>query len=113
MTHHVAQAQGELTMFTVDCRTTDELIAQRNAPAPTLMKVDVEGWEYHVLNGAHDLLQSSRLKAIAIEAACDPTGRLLDCRLESVLNDYGYRLSRIRRPEGEIRGVENYLAVRA
>jgi FkbM family methyltransferase len=111
MTEHVSR-RAELPMFEVLCRTADELIAEGSAPAPTLMKIDVEGWEYQVVNGAQHLLRSNGLKAIVIEAGCDPSGRLLDDRLETLLHHHGYALSRIQRPDGQIRGVENYLAVR-
>jgi FkbM family methyltransferase len=112
MVEHVRNSRHELSTFDVLCRTADELIAEGQIPIPTLMKVDVEGWEYQVFHGAQQLLQSKQLKAIAFEAACDATGRLTDDRLEDLLCRYGYSLSRIRRPEGEMRGVENYLAVK-
>lgn len=111
MTEHVAHGHHELPTFEVVCRTADELIAEGQVPIPTLMKVDVEGWEYQVFNGARQLLQSSRLKAIAFEAGCDAAGKLADDRLEQLLSSCGYSVKRIHRPEGEIRGVENYLAV--
>jgi len=111
MTDHISSSHDELPTFAVECRTADELIAEGEVPNPTLMKVDVEGWEYQVFNGARQLLQSSRLKAIAFEAGCDPAGKLADDRLARLLSGYGYAIKRIHRPEGEIRGVENYLAV--
>jgi FkbM family methyltransferase len=110
MTHH-ASSPNRLATFEVTCRTADDLVAQGQAPAPTLMKLDVEGWEYQVLNGARQLLRSTHLKAIVVESGCDPAGKLLDARLEELLKHYGYTLRRIPRPEGGIRGVENYLAV--
>ncbi len=112
MTDHMADLRSELPTFDVNCRTADELIAEGSTGAPTLMKVDVEGWEYHVFNGAQQLLRSNRLKAIAFEGGCDAVGRLADDRLEDSLTRFGYCISHIRRPDGEIRGVENYLAVK-
>jgi FkbM family methyltransferase len=112
MSEHVSDQRTELPTFDVNCRTTDELITEGSAEAPSLMKVDVEGWEYHVFNGAQQLLRSNRLKAIAFEGGCDTTGRLTDDRLEDSLSRFGYCISHIRRPDGEIRGVENYLAVK-
>jgi FkbM family methyltransferase len=111
MTSHVS-ADEQLPTFEVDCRTADELIARGEALAPTLMKIDVEGWEYQVLNGAHQVLRSNRLKALAFEARSDARGRLQDDRVERLLIHYSYSISHIRRPDGELRGVENYLAVR-
>jgi FkbM family methyltransferase len=107
MTDHVAG----LSTFEVACRTADELIQAGDAPAPTLMKVDVEGWEYRVLQGCKRLLQSTHLKAIAFEAACDESDWLEEHRLEEFLTHNNYSISHIKRPSGERRGVENYLAV--
>jgi FkbM family methyltransferase len=111
MARHVSDHPQDLPIFDVVCRTADEVVAQGEVPAPTLMKIDVEGWEYRVLRGALRLLESKQLKAIAFEAGCDATGRLNDDRLAGLLRSHDYSLSRIRRPAGEIRGVENYLAV--
>jgi FkbM family methyltransferase len=108
---HVSDTRSEkLLTFDVVCRTADELIADGEVPAPTLMKIDAEGWEYEILTGAKQLVASPRLKAIAFEAASCATGSLADERLEFVLKHHGYSISRIRRPNGEIRRVENYLA---
>jgi FkbM family methyltransferase len=111
ITDHVSDGRHELPIFDIVCRTADELVAEGEIPAPTLMKIDVEGWEYQVLNGAQRLLRSTRMKAIAFEASCDATGTLTDERLAGLLAESGYSFSRIRRPDGEIRRVENYLAV--
>jgi FkbM family methyltransferase len=111
MTRHVAAADQQLPRFEVECRTADALIAQGDVPAPTLMKIDVEGWEYQVLTGAHTLLGSTRLRALAFEASSDAAGGLHDERLERLLTTYGYSISHIQRPDGHSRAVENYLAV--
>jgi FkbM family methyltransferase len=111
ITDHVSDGRNELPTFDIVCRTADDLVAEGDIPAPTLMKIDVEGWEYQVLNGAQRLLQSTRMKAIAFEASCDATGMLTDARLADLLATSGYSFSRSRRPDGQIRRVENYLAV--
>ena len=50
-------ATGEV--IKVPVVTLDEFI-QRGHPVPQLMKIDVEGGEYHVLRGASDLLRDRR-----------------------------------------------------
>lgn len=110
--HVLASSRVALPRFEIACRTADELIQEGEAPQPTLMKIDVEGWEYHVLNGAKQLLASSSMKAIVFEAASDPTARLADERLQQLLNRFDYEVRHVSRPGGELRGVENYLAVR-
>jgi FkbM family methyltransferase len=114
MRDHVSDpGRAKLPTFEVLCLTADALIADGAAPAPTLMKIDVEGWEYKVLNGAVQLMDSDCLKAIVFEAACDSTGKLKDARLSYLLTRFGYAVAHIRRPGGERRAVENYVAVRA
>jgi FkbM family methyltransferase len=112
MTQHTRPGARGLAVYAVQCQTADALIAQDAAPVPTLMKIDVEGWEYHVLCGARGLLASRRLKALVIESAADRRGHLEDTRLEELLQQFDYSLSRIERPTGELLGVENYVAVR-
>jgi FkbM family methyltransferase len=48
----------------VDVLTLDEVTT---SCAPTLIKIDVEGWEFKVLEGGHDCLKDEKLKAIIIE----------------------------------------------
>jgi methyltransferase, FkbM family len=48
------------TNFTVECHTGDDLLAQRIAPPPTLIKIDVEGHEMDVLEGMKKLLEKYR-----------------------------------------------------
>ena len=50
----------------VDCVRYDELFAAGVAPAPDVIKVDVQGYEFEVLNGFGDLL--NRCLAIQLEA---------------------------------------------
>jgi FkbM family methyltransferase len=53
-----------------DCRVErgDDLIAQKVTPAPSVIKVDVEGFEVSVLNGLSNTLKSPKLRAILFES---------------------------------------------
>ncbi len=51
----------------VDVRSAISLIAQGEVPPPNAIKIDVEGFEYEVLEGLADTLASSILHAIGIE----------------------------------------------
>jgi FkbM family methyltransferase len=94
----------------VECRSADEVVFSDGVPAPTLLKVDVEGWEGEVLRGAERLLREQPPRAIVLEAACDASGEVLDPGIVEYLRSHGYEWRRIIRPSGIIDVRENYLA---
>ena len=96
--------------FDVECRTIDDLVFLQGVCPPTLLKMDVEGWEHHVLQGASRLLSEKPPKAIVFEAECDESGRPLRTSMIDDLRKTGYRVRRIDRPYGSIESRENYLA---
>ena len=53
---HIA-SQGQLEVQLV---SLDELYSRGQIPAPDYMKIDVEGSEFEVLNGAHQILETKR-----------------------------------------------------
>jgi FkbM family methyltransferase len=61
--NHIA-TQDETDTIDVEVDTLDNIIAEEQ---PTLLKIDVEGFETEVLNGAEATLNKSSLKAIIIE----------------------------------------------
>ncbi len=61
--NHVATDQ-ETDTIDVPVDTLDNILKQSN---PILLKIDVEGFETEVLNGAENVLQNQSLKAIIIE----------------------------------------------
>lgn len=95
--------------FSVNCLTVDALIDQRTE-APTLMKIDVEGWEVQVLKGAKKLLANKPPKAMVIECDSDSHGNIQNIEVMHTLEEFGYSVSWIRRPERDIFHRENYLA---
>lgn len=103
----------DLVGFDIDCSTIDELVYQRGAPAPTLLKLDVEGWEPLVLAGARRLLAEQPPKAIVLEAAADESGLIRDRAISQQLSEFGYVIRHIRRPDGTLMDNENYLARRS
>jgi FkbM family methyltransferase len=98
--------------FDVRCCTADELVFHHSVSAPTLLKIDVEGWEYRVLLGASRLFEERPPKALVFEAAPAETGCVADRRLLQALKCFGYVVTHIPRPAGAIEERENYLAVR-
>ena len=59
---------GAADAFRIGVRAADSLLAE-GLPVPTLMKVDVEGAEGSVFEGAAKCLADRRLRAVAFEAA--------------------------------------------
>lgn len=96
----------------VQCVTADEWIATGKAERPTLLKVDVEGFEASVFAGATAELTSGQIKAIVFESAADSNGGILSQELVDLLASYGYRTRYLPRPHGSVEGNENYLATR-
>jgi FkbM family methyltransferase len=95
----------------VRCRTADDLVYGEGVPPPTLLKIDVEGWEERVLIGAARLLAENPPKAIVIECACHPDGSLVDHGAADRLIKAGYSFDLMVRPDKSIEPRENYLAV--
>jgi FkbM family methyltransferase len=96
--------------FQIECLTVDQLIFDEHTEAPTLMKIDVEGWEYEVLKGATRLLARNPPKAIVFEGDSDEAGSIKNIEVVQLLENFGYSVSWIRRPEGDIFHRENYFA---
>ena len=64
LTHqaHVAKKQTGIESTrtnTIECTTLDELFAAHGFPPPSFLKIDVEGFEMNVLQGARNLLVSA------------------------------------------------------
>jgi FkbM family methyltransferase len=62
----VMARDGEFKASSSVMRRLDELVKEKGIPAPDFMKLDVQGAELDVLNGAGDLLKSCKL--ILLEA---------------------------------------------
>ncbi len=71
--------------------TIDEFIARFNPPFPTHIKMDVDGLEAAILNGALGTLADGRLRAVMIElSVTDLVEKTVSVKL---LNSFGFRLS--------------------
>lgn len=76
-------------IISVECRTLDSVVDEHKLE-PDFMKVDVEGFEYAVLGGAHQLLTRFRPR-IVLEA--NP-GDQVD-RVSAILASHGYRFENL------------------
>jgi FkbM family methyltransferase len=97
---------------TVNCHMVDTLVFELGVPAPTLMKVDIEDWEYPLFEGAARLFAQRAPKAIVFEASSDQAGNIIDQRLADYLKTYGYRIQWLKRYDGKVWHRENYVASR-
>lgn len=77
---------------------------------PTVIKIDVEGWESAVVAGAADLLRAHPPRLIVFEAEPDDEMQPGDGRLKDVFRSAGYRISHLARYTGQIKNTENFLA---
>ncbi len=62
---------GRRRLADCDVRTVDDLLAG-GLPAPDVMKIDVEGWELRVLEGAETLLRSTACPSLIVELCDEP-----------------------------------------
>jgi len=104
-------ALPETKSCVVPCFTIDTLVYGQGFESPTLMKVDVEGWELEVLRGASRVHREAPPKTIVFEAECNGDGAIVDPAICRLLEGYGYGVAHIARPSGEIEPRENYVAV--
>ncbi len=90
----------ELTCF-VD--TVSRLVEAGAVPAPTAVKIDVEGAERAVLAGMDALLAGPEIRRVVIEGGDD---------LAQVLSSYGFRVTELGRNEATAHALNNYLATK-
>jgi FkbM family methyltransferase len=103
-------AEPDAETFDVNCRTADELVFDEGLPAPTLVKIDVEGWESHVLTGFKRILCEKPPRAIVFETDALESGEPVDGSIAAALGSLGYGVRRLPRRSGIIDVRENYLA---
>jgi len=93
----------------VAVRTTtgDSVIAAGLAPAPDVVKIDVEGAEERVLRGMREVLLSERLKAVVFE---DAPGEKTS--VKELLRSTGFKLKQLVRREQTQHPLCNFLATK-
>jgi FkbM family methyltransferase len=76
--------------FKVPITTLDAYLAANPAHRPTIMKLDVEGYELDVLQGASNLLMTCAPHTIVFEADADNNLTIRDQRITQLLQQAGY-----------------------
>jgi len=74
----------------VEVITLDDLIASRHLPIPELVKIDAEGFDLKVLQGAKNLLGKSEVILVEASVCCPYENSV--ARLVDLMNSHGYRL---------------------
>lgn len=64
-TNRIVEGAGEGVPIKI--RTGDSLVADGHLPVPTVLKIDVEGFELDVLLGMEELIANPRVRALFIE----------------------------------------------
>ena len=102
------EAIGEIAV----AMTTLDAYCDLEGERPSVMKIDVEGWEYPVLCGGEGVLADRGLRLIVFEAEVDRDGRIRDQRIVALLEKCGFSIAHIRRPSGMLKPTENFSAQR-
>lgn len=90
----------------------DDLVETLRLPAPTRVKIDVDGFEESVIRGAERVLESGSVRELAIEIVDhDRAGSRPDA-ISAFLGQHGYELSRVFHHHGETSFVADYLFAR-
>ena len=98
--------------ITVECRRADQLVAIGQVPAPTVIKLDVEGGEPGVLAGLGALLRDPGLRAIVFEAGADLGAKPDSDPIAGPLRAAGFRFAPLARREQSRHPLDNYFATR-
>ncbi len=94
----------------VQCFSGDDLVERGLCPAPTLIKLDVEGFELKVLQGLQRTLRSQPPKAIVFENHLNEEGNLIDQASVDFLESLGMTVLLVKCPDE--RRTVSCLAVR-
>ena len=98
MNPYHAERSAHIERESVSLRTLDAYIAEHAVAAVDLLKIDVEGHEQWVLEGARSSLADGRIKAIMFEYNDywrQSGGRL--ATVMAMLDGFGYRMARLSR----------------
>jgi FkbM family methyltransferase len=98
--------------FEVDVSTLDSIVFDGKCALPSVMKIDVEGYEFDVLSGARRLLEVGPPRMIVFEGPPTLLAGSQERSSAALLWRHGYRIEHIRRRSGVVEDVENYAAYR-
>lgn len=85
----------------------DALVSRHGLPAPNLIKLDVDGNEEQILDGAAAALASSSLRSILVEVTWSDESKAALSWAESKLAAYGYQLKAKSAWSIKLRGLQS------
>ena len=81
----------------VKIETLDSFCQANNIDTIKILKIDVEGHEIDVLEGAKNLLSGGRIELVQLESHRDKQRQDFRCQIRSLLAEYGYDLKEVIR----------------
>ncbi len=98
---------------TVPIQRADDFLAARSALIPNIVKMDVEGAEHLVIQGAEQLLRDPRLRALIFEDRTDALGQPTNDALIAPLRAAGFIIHPLAASDEHAQdGMANFLAER-
>ncbi len=97
-------------LYTQPClaESLSALVGRYGLPHPDYLKIDVDGAEFSVLDGARPLLEAKHVREVLIETECH-----METRLNIFMESCGYRMQARHSIQemvgGTVEGVSNYL----
>lgn len=93
----------------VDVCTLDTVIDEGKLPRPSIIKLDVEGWELKILKGALQTFSINPPRYVIFEADANSNGDMIEPNLLTFFLERGYTVEHLKRKRLEAK--ENYVAV--
>ena len=103
---------GYEAVLNVYCDRVDRLVSTGSLPEPTVVKIDVEGFEMEVLEGFGDLLARPTLRILVFEAEAGAERPESNNAIARLLRSAGFQLRPLARREATEHNLENYAAER-
>jgi FkbM family methyltransferase len=97
-----------VNQITVDTVQVDQLVENRTLTPPTLVKIDVEGAEYPVMQGMARTIETYRPKIVyEVDAEREDEAKVQEKKIERFLGARGYEMHRL---ENSYVGISHYVA---